>query len=417
MTVPPAGPRRAAKAGWAAFAILLFAGSAAAVSGPAQAESVSINRNKGQGFAVSHQGNCYVILPEHVHGKGRALTLSTGSPPVVGEASVFHSFAPGMDLSVAYVTGGLEGRCKDRFADLPRNIDGLIGPNGAVTYVRVSAAGAVERVVARVISMLYETMEVEVAEASDATVFRGTSGAFVFAGDTPVGMIVRAPDDRHAEVLRIDAIVGRLQRLLAGGIGGAQANPGEEPPATVVAQESGLGGKAAAITRCSAEPVSPDNGCWAMASGAAPLIVPPGSVPLVIEIELDGDVASPVSLIRIRSDVNEGAATPPKTVLVERTAGGDRPAWLSFGRGDMSPLGSLELRHGAAPRACGPPHGVERVEPRTAAPDRCDRDRVSGGQLMSGMRIVTGRPRPSTRKAPVSAPLSSRRITAEPWML
>lgn len=351
MAVPEAGPTPVPLARWVALAIVLLAGLVLAIPGAAQAEPVSINRNKGQGFVVSHQGNCYVILPEHVHGKGRALTLSTGSPPVVGEASVFHSFAPGMDLSVAWVSGGLEGRCMDRFADLPRNIDSLIGPGGALTYVRVSAAGAVERVAARVVSMLYETMEIEVDETSDATVFRGTSGSFVFAGDTPVGMIVRAPDDRRAEVLRIDAIAGRLDRLLAGGIGGAQAKPGEQPPAAAVAEGSGLGGKAAGITRCSAEPVSPDNGCWAMASGAAPLIVPPGSVPLVIEIDLAGDVASAVSLVRVRSDVGEGGASPPKTVLVERTTGGDRPAWLSFGRGDMSPLGSLEVRHGAAPRA------------------------------------------------------------------
>lgn len=256
-----------------------------------------------------------------------------------------------MDLSVAYVSGGLAGRCEDRFSDLPRNIDTLIGPGGDVSYVRVSAAGAVERVAARVSSMLYETMEVEVAEGSDATVFRGTSGSFVFAGDTPVGMIIRAPNDRRAEVLRMDAIVARLDRLLAGGIGAAQPEPVEPPPAESVAG-AGLGGIAAEVTRCSAEPLSPDTGCWAMASGASPLIVPPGGLPFVIEIDLDGDESVPVSLVTLRADVGAGDTAAPKTVIVERTTGGgDRPSWLSYGRGDMSPLGALEVRHGAAPRA------------------------------------------------------------------
>jgi hypothetical protein len=317
----------------------------------AKAEPVSINRNRGQGFAVSHNGNCYVILPAHVHGRGTALTLSTGSPPIVGAASVFQSFMPGMDLSVAYVSGGLDGRCGDRFADLPRNIDPLIGPGGAVSFVRVSAAGQIERVPARVTSLLYETMEIEVAEGETATVFRGTSGAFVFAGDTPVGMIIRAPDDRHAEVLRIDAIAARLDRLLAGGIGAAP----EEPVAAAPSQSEGgigLSGLAAGITRCSAEPATPETSCWAMAEGSSPLIVPADSVPFVIEIDLAGEESVPVSVVTMKSDAAAGDTTTPRTVLVERTtAAGDRPAWRSYGRGDMSPLGSLEVRHGAAPRA------------------------------------------------------------------
>ena len=329
------------------IAVFLFA----ALAVPANAEPVSVNRNKGQGFVVNHQGNCYVILPAHVHGKGTGLSLSAGSPPVVGEASVFHSFAPGMDLSVAYVGGGLDGRCKDRFADLPRNIDPLIGAGGEVSFLRVSAAGGVQRIPATVKSLLYETMVIEVAGGGDATVFRGTSGSFVFAGDTPVGMIIRAPDDQSAEVLRIDAIVARLDRLLAGGIGGNEPEAGAEPPAETVTGP-GVGGLVGEITRCSAEPVSPETSCWAMAEGSSPLLVPGGSLPFVIEIDLAGEEPSPVSVVRLRSEAAEGEATSPKSVLVERTTGtGDRPAWLSFGRGDMSPLGSLDVHHGASPRA------------------------------------------------------------------
>ena len=349
----------------------------------AKAEPVSINRNRGQGFAVSHNGNCYVILPAHVHGRGTALTLSTGSPPIVGAASVFQSFMPGMDLSVAYVSGGLDGRCGDRFADLPRNIDPLIGPGGAVSFVRVSAAGQIERVPARVTSLLYETMEIEVAEGETATVFRGTSGAFVFAGDTPVGMIIRAPDDRHAEVLRIDAIAARLDRLLAGGIGAAPEEPVAEAPSQ---SEGGIGlsGLAAGITRCSAEPATPETSCWAMAEGSSPLIVPADSVPFVIEIDLAGEEFGAGlggdDEVRRRGWRHDHAAHRAGRAHHR----GGRPSGLALLRpwrhvAARQPRGPA--RGGAAGRR-DPDHGPQRVETGPAAPHRRDRHRLTSSTAL-----------------------------------
>jgi hypothetical protein len=322
----------------------------AAALAPASAEPVSVNSPEGQGFTVAHRNNCYVLLPQHVHGGRQSLSLASGAPPVVGEGRVFQTFAPGMDLSVAFVTGGLEGRCMQRFVDLPRNVDPLIAAGGEVSFVTVWKGGRVQRVRGRVATIAYEEMTIDVEDdAPDTAMFPGRSGGVVLAGDTPVGMIVEAVGTRQAVALRMDAIVLRIERLLAGGIG---SDPATEPAtAPAAAPDAGIAGLADAISRCSAEPLTPEASCWALAAGSGPLLVPAGTLPFSLDLRLNGGAAVPVGRVRMRTDPDEGTWTAPKSVIVERNAGTpERPFWISYGRADMSPFGELELAHGAAPR-------------------------------------------------------------------
>ncbi len=337
---------------WLAGIVALLLGWSVASS----AEPVSVNRNSGQGFVVTHRGNCYVILPHHVHGDRLSLSLSAGAPPVIGQAWVFEMFAPGTDLSIGIVTGGMEGRCTDAFAELPQEIDALVSADGAVSVVVVSDTGVVRRMPGHVGDLSYETMLVDL-EASDTGtgIARGTSGALVFAGDTAVGMVVRAFGRQRAEALRMDAIVSRLDRLLEGALDPIEVVPTPVGTADGTGSGAALGivGLATAIAACSAEPVTPEASCWSMASGVGPLLVPPETLPLVIEIEVGGGDVTAVRSVRLRAGVDGDSATIPQTVLVERqvrTGTGGQSSWLSFGRGDMSPLGTLRVDNGAAPR-------------------------------------------------------------------
>jgi hypothetical protein len=315
---------------------------------PAFGEPVSVNAGSGQGFVVAHRSNCYVLLPEHVHGTNPVLSLSTGAPPVTGEARVFESFVP-TDLSLAIVTGGLEGRCLYRFADLPRNIDPLIGLGGTVDIVTVWASGRVQRVRGRVALLAYEEMTIDIVDPGEETdMFAGRSGGVVLAGETPVGLVVEATSSRQARALRMDAVVSRVERRLSG------APPSAEPEATADTDDDGQRGArglVGEITYCSAEPAAPDASCWALAEGSGPLLIPADALPYRIELRLEGDGAVPVERVRLRAFAEEGLSTAPRRVIVERAAGTpDRPYWIAYAQADMSPLGEFDFSHGARPR-------------------------------------------------------------------
>jgi hypothetical protein len=324
-------------------------------TGLASAEPVSINRNTGQGFVITYRNNCYVILPSHVHEAGPSLTLATGAPAVTGQARVIQTFMPGTDLSVAFVTGGLEGRCTASFAALPRNVDTLISEEGAVTLITVSQAGVIERLPALVRSLGYEDMTIEIEPSVTANVFKGRSGGVVLAGNTPVGMLIQAkPDGRKGRVLRMDTIVERVQRLLtAGKTRAAEATTaGPSSGADVGEGVHGIAGIAERIAACSSEGIAPDQSCWSLEAGSGPMLAPPGDLPLVITVELVGDEARPVSRIRLTADAESEAWTVPQAVIAEYGSGtAARPSWHQFGAGDMTPFGELELVNGMAPRS------------------------------------------------------------------
>ncbi|WP_147431247.1 hypothetical protein [Thiocapsa rosea] len=328
------------------------------------AEPVSVNRKSGQGFAVSYRNNCYVLLPQHVHGTSPSLTLATGSPPIVGEAKVIERFDPGMDLSVAFVTGGLEGRCAPQWEDLPRKIDQLISPGGQVTFVTVSEGGVINRLPAIVELVSYEYMVIDLGRDVEKSIFQGRSGSVVLAGNAPVGMIVKTgcedvielpaesklrADGKQGCVLRMDAIVDRARRLIERGSTDVMPPPlSPEPPES---QELGLVGLAGRILTCSSEGAVPEAGCWSLEEGSGPLLIAPGDLPFSIVVELSGADATPVSRVRLASRPSSEGQTVPKNVIVDFNAGTKkRPNWKEFRMGDMTPFGDLDLLNGMAPR-------------------------------------------------------------------
>ncbi|MCG8273870.1 hypothetical protein MIC97_20510 [Aquamicrobium sp. NLF2-7] len=312
---------------------------------PAFSESVSVNRGEGQGLIVTHRGNCYLLIPDHVRGRSSRLSLSLGAPLVGGEATVFQSFAPGTDLAVAYVRGDLQGRCREDYADLDRPVDTILDGATRASLVRVQTSGQITRTPVAITEILYDTLRIRV-EDDEAPLYQGTSGSFLFVDDIPIAMMIEAPDPMTGIALRADAIADRTRRLLSG------RSPREDVAAPPL-RSDGNGPDAAeglpiADIGCSAEPVSPEAACSNILTGSGPLLLPPLGRPLEIEIELEtpGEKAVVVSRIELASQPDD-ASSSPKAVRIELDSSqGTQRRWRTFGAGDMSPLGELSIGSG-----------------------------------------------------------------------
>ncbi|MDO8863132.1 hypothetical protein Q6D67_15605 [Haliea sp. E1-2-M8] len=313
---------------------------------PAQAawaESVAVNRGEGQGYVVTHRNNCYLILPDHVLGRSPTLSLSAGAPSVAGEAQVFQRF-PGIDLAIAFVRDDLQGRCSTPFRSLPRSSDILLATQGELSLVRVEASGIVTRTPVMIAEILYEQIEVR-TNISGSELGRGTSGAFVFAGDVPVAMMIEARSAELGTALRIDAIVARIGRLLDGGPSMADPSVREGAPSA----PSGPGHLPFRITACSPEVADPTFVCSGLETGAGPVVMPAGAQ-VVIEVEFEradqsSSVIRTVSLTSHAAETEEQAVPRAIVVEVDSSSGAQR-RWRHLGSGDMSPFGEFKVNLG-----------------------------------------------------------------------
>lgn len=326
------------------FATALIVSFMTASSG--RAEPVSVNRGEGQGLVVTHRGNCYLLVPDHVRGRSSRLSLSAGAPPVAGEATVFQSFAPGTDLAVAFVRGDLQGRCTDSYSSLDRSVDVILDGTTKASIVRVQASRQIIRTPVSIMEILYDTVRIRVEDGEDP-LYQGTSGSFLFVGDIPVGMMIEAPDPLTGIALRVDTIVDRTRRLLAGRLADEEAAASTSEKAAVPDVDEAQGIAVAEIA-CSAESITPEAGCSNLLSDVGPTLLPAPGRPLVIDMELESADGKAVVVEQVQMvAMEDDAASPPKAVRIELDSSqGAQRRWRTFGSGDMSPLGELTIQSG-----------------------------------------------------------------------
>lgn len=324
------------------FQLLVVLGCTLIAAVPVLADAVSVNRGAGMGFAFKHRGNCYMFLPQHVHGRQTQISVRTAGS-AVGNGVVFHTFAPGEDLSVAYIVG-LDNDCATDWATLPADLRTLLPTVTSAQLVRVDATGRETRDDMVIVSIEHETISARVADPTRETeVRKGTSGAILKSGDTVLGMAIESGDTSEALFLRADEIVSRLARLLEPG-------PVPELPAAPQATAGSCpsGGLAIKSVTCSAEPISPEYACTNLMTGG-PVIFPAGTPQPQIIVEL-ADGAQPLGTVTLNATA--GTEAIPKSVLIESTSvARGTPRWRRFGSGDMSPGGSLKVQNGAKPFA------------------------------------------------------------------
>lgn len=329
---------------WRLGAAALLAWALAGAAG-AKAEAVAVNQATGQGFIFTHQGNCYLMLPQHVHGRARTVTLVTASPSVAGDAQVFRSFSPGNDLSIALVGTDMQGRCRDSWKGLPERTDALLDRGGDAVLTRISASGVEEHLPMRITSRDLDFLTASpLSQAHAAEIFKGISGATLRVDGQVVGMAVTSANEAEATFLRIDAIKAVMGRLL-------DSQPAAPPPPVAAAAAAPAGGQcgatgavALAALACSLEPASPEFACSNLLQGK-PVRFPAGARNVALTVQLAPAAPVPVGAVRLGAQAAEGEATPPRGIRVEVNSGaeGER-GWRDFGRADMTPFGQITLQ-------------------------------------------------------------------------
>ncbi len=273
---------------------------------------------KGFGWMFLHKGSCYVVLPEHVAGRHPRITLTSSAPVVTGTGTVSKPFWPGIDLAIATVRGAIEDRCSNSLADLVLTPEERAGR--AAQLERLTPVGEVLRDPITIDDFTYLTFSARRREDGRA-IRRGTSGAFAFIGNTPVGMAIRSPDDATGRFIRSDEIHLHVNRYLSEILaprsldgGSVQNLPGSLP---------------LVFRRTSAPPVNPQY--------APENLLGPGSYVfdlsgrVTIEFQFLDEQVSVVSRVVVTAPT-EGGYSLPREILIEISpfASGDR--YFSLGR-------------------------------------------------------------------------------------
>lgn len=310
---------------------LLIASLAVVLPAVAAAQSVGLMHGAGQGLMFSFRGNCYAIMPDHILGGEFDLSLDAGTADK-GSGRVFRSLAPGLDLAIGHIDDTFNGHCQQRFEDLPARTDAILERQRDVDIVRVYGTGGITREPATVRSFDSDYLVIEL-DPKASLLFQGTSGAMVYAGDTPIAMAVEAIDSTHAKALRMDAILERITRILDG----REAVP-PEPVRSALPE----GAVPYRLANCSGEPLDPAKSCAALAAGTGPAVFPAGTRGLAIELDLT-DAAGGARKVRgidLVSRPVEAVETAPRKVTVTISPSGEtRGLWTTLGAGDMAVTG------------------------------------------------------------------------------
>lgn len=312
--------------------------AAAAVNGTriaAQTVRIESAGETGHGFTIRHAGLCWVILPRHVAGDSRRVTVFSGAPVVHSAAMIETPFWDGMDLAIGQLRGAVEDRCTADLALISGAVRAETG--GEVQLQRLRSSGEVERIPMQITRTDYLTLEAVVAKPGDE-LFKGTSGAFLFEGDRPIGMIIEAMTPTEGRFIRIEEIgqnisrrISRQAAPIAAGGGGALPVPEQSDNRASLAFEA-----VSAIL----PPLTPDQG-EANLTG-------PGvyafhlTRPNRIAFRVRGDAAAVLSRVRIEAAREEDLATP-RDITVEVAADGAGQRARPFAMGVMGPDGVLEL--------------------------------------------------------------------------
>lgn len=307
------------------------------------ARPVRIGDETGNGFLFQKSGVCYVILPTHVHGRG-PFPLAARDPSGIGTGRVIHRADAALDLSLGVVSGSLAADCGPDWSALPRAVDPAAGQ--PVTVVRYQD-GSVETIRAQITTTTFTHFQIA-PDADETRYFAaGTSGSFVFDGQTPLGMITEAGDRQDAYVLRMDEIHDRLRRVVEDWYEdeGCTDPAGCETPLPDPAPPTLSGFR---LVEWSPQPVDSQFAADAMVAGTAPFIAQvTRSQPVTLTFE--ADAVREVSRVVLTSRADGATSVSPKLVDVQIDTSSDGvDRWRAFrSPRDMVPDEPLDLRRGA----------------------------------------------------------------------
>lgn len=311
---------------------------------PSEAQVVQIDsgqveggeRETGHGFLVSHDGSCFVLLPRHVAAGEHLVTVSSAAPIVSGNAIVETPFWEDLDLAIGVVRGEIESRCT-------ATIDSLSTagqPELAATprLMRLRSSGEVEELPMRLVGApLYRTFDAAMTNPGDE-LFKGTSGALLYAGAQPLGMVVEQLSPTEGRFIRIEEIAMNAGRWLDRR-GGNFATQNAAPVALTAS------GFSVELESASATAIEPETGPDALLGPGAFVFAP--QLPVRLVFHVIGDEATALSRVQMLSQAEPGQAIP-KDLTIQVSTRAEPVGLRPFGSGvRMGADGLLDVRAGA----------------------------------------------------------------------
>ena len=299
----------------------------------------------GAGLLISQGGNCYVILPTHLHGRSmdgiRLGSDQAGEP--IGTARIVYVAPDDADISLGVVRGGLEAACGDKWRNLPRRLDDLMTP-GTELMLQRPRQQVFEGRLLIVHSSGPELVRLIPAPGERVDLFGGTSGAVAFSGTMPVAMVLQASSTNEVLAMRIDAVVALVGQILE-----------ERPtvpapvaalePADVGSMETLPSGDPLEAMSWSAHPIDGAVDPAAMLEERGAWIFELGTEAVHVTFRLSE--TDRLSRIRLRAAVGTGAAVPREIgIVTDSSSEPARPRPSSIPAPEMTPDGHFDLRIG-----------------------------------------------------------------------
>lgn len=304
----------------------------------AHSQTVAVEGSRGEngfGWMFRQDGVCYVILPEHVPGPLPQITVTTSAPVAVGTGNVLRPFWPELDLAIAVVRGGISARCVADLSDLDQTTASRAATR--IRLHRLSSSGEGEMLLLDVLERDYLTIDAEVA-GERGEIYQGTSGAFAFAGEVPVGMAIESTGPSHVRLMRSEEILLNIRRFLS-----------EQSVAFVEATTPEVridpGGLQLIVASVNTVPISPSLGPDNLFGEGSFVFDPLPSSDILLRVE--GDESIDLSRLVIRSTPEAGYAVP-RRVLISTDQGPEGTRLHPWFRGDMSPDGQFDTDQRAA---------------------------------------------------------------------
>jgi hypothetical protein len=260
----------------------------------------------------------------------------SAAPVIHSSAIVETPFWEGMDLAIGLVRGPVEQRCVRELSEFDTSVQPEAGARAHLLRLRQS--GEPERVEMLITDSQYLTLDAETADGK-TELFKGNSGAFLFSGDRPIGMVIETPSPTKGHFIRIEEIFRNLERRLDRRAGFAAADQPDVPAA-----ETSEGALLFRFVDATLAPVDPDQ-------SEANLTAPGSYVfkltrPNRIAFKVDGPKAVAVSRVTILSSADAPAGLP-RDIVIEVSSNEDGSRVRPFGAGAMMADGRLDIRRQA----------------------------------------------------------------------
>lgn len=275
----------------------------------------------GQGLMISHNSACWLLTASHVAPRGADFFVWTeGQPGLQGNGVAMAPFWADMDLAIGVVRGAATRDCTLPLAALTDALE--LSGIGTYRLANVDDAGGLTYREMRISEVRdHKTFEAVFSDTDRA--FQGRSGAFLFRGDQPVGMVRTQLGEGKHGFLRIQEIEMNVRRLLTarGDVFVSEALPVEAPqPAGFAVRVHGSDLRPAAIGETVESVIMGDQPFRYRGSGYIDLIVADESRQNLRGVRIDGapDDGMPKSISMYTSPTVEG--TPPMTWFANGTS-------------------------------------------------------------------------------------------------